>query len=68
MQGLGSYPVTLAGSEALKRRYLPEVARGRLVTAFALTEEQAGSDAAALTTSAKKSGRHYILEGEKRFI
>ena len=68
MQGLGSYPVALAGSERLKRELLPRVAAGRAVTAFALTEPGAGSDAAAIATSARRDGASYVLDGEKRFI
>ena len=68
MQGLGSYPVTLAGSEDLKKRYLPRVASGELISTFALTEPQAGSDAASLQTTARREGSHYILDGHKKFI
>ncbi|MBZ5503064.1 MAG: acyl-CoA dehydrogenase family protein, partial [Acidobacteriia bacterium] len=68
MQGLGSYPITLAGSEELKKKYLPRVASGDLIATFALTEPQAGSDAASLQTTARRDGSHYILEGHKKFI
>jgi acyl-CoA dehydrogenase len=68
MQGLGSYPITLAGSDALKRRFLPAVAGGTAVAAFALTEPQAGSDAAGIETRARRDGSSYILDGTKRFI
>jgi len=68
MQGLGSYPVTLAGNAATRRRVLPEVARGRSIAAFALTEPEAGSDAGSLQTSAVRDGRLYRLNGEKKFI
>ena len=68
MQGLGSFPIALAGGAALARRYLPEVGRGRLVAAFAITEENAGSDAAALATVARRDGRSYVLDGDKKFI
>ena len=67
-QALGSYPITLAGSEALKKRYLPGVASGEAITAFALTEAQAGSDVVAMQSLAVKKGREYVLNGEKRFI
>ena len=67
-QALGSYPITLAGSEALKTRYLPRVAGGEAIMAFALTEAQAGSDVVAMQSRAVKKGREYILNGEKRFI
>ena len=68
MQGLGSGPITLAGSDALKRRYLPRVAEGSAVAAFALTEPEAGSDVAALSTSARLERGAYVLDGEKTFI
>ncbi|HLC40344.1 MAG TPA: acyl-CoA dehydrogenase family protein [Methylomirabilota bacterium] len=67
-QALGSYPITLAGSDALKQRYLPRVASGEAITAFALTEAQAGSDVVAMQSRAVKKGGEYILNGEKRFI
>ncbi len=68
IQGLGSYPILLAGTEAQKRRWLPPLARGEMVPAFALTEPDAGSDAAALTTRAELRGDHWALTGAKRFI
>ena len=68
MQGLGSYPVTLAGDARLKKRHLAAVATGASIAAFALTEKNAGSDAAALETTARRDGRYYVLDGEKRFI
>jgi acyl-CoA dehydrogenase len=68
LQALGSYPVALAGSEELKARYLPGVANGTRIAAFALTETGAGSDAAAVSTRAKKDGGGWALEGEKVFI
>jgi len=68
MQGLGSYPITLAGSEAQKQKYLPRVARGETIAAFAITEPQAGSDAAALQTTAVRRGNEYCLTGTKCFI
>ena len=52
MQGLGSGPITLAGSESARARWLPRVASGKAIAAFALSEPQAGSDALALTTTA----------------
>jgi acyl-CoA dehydrogenase len=67
-QALGSYPITLAGREALKKRYLPRVADGEAVMAFALTEAGAGSDVVAMQSRAVKKGGEYILNGEKRFI
>jgi len=68
MQGLGSGPISLAGSEELKTRYLPRVAAGTAIAAFALTEPEAGSDVAAMSTSAQRSGDHYVLDGEKIWI
>jgi acyl-CoA dehydrogenase len=68
MQGLGSAPVTLFGSAELKRRYLPEVAAGRCIAAFALSELEAGSDVGALATRAQRDGDVYVLDGEKSWI
>ncbi|HEY7142348.1 MAG TPA: acyl-CoA dehydrogenase family protein [Methylomirabilota bacterium] len=68
IQGLGSYPILLAGTEAQKRRWLPALARGDTVPGFALTEPEAGSDAAALATRAERQGDHWLLTGSKRFI
>lgn len=68
MQGLGSGPITIAGSDALKARYLPAVARGEKVAAFALSEPVAGSDVAAISTTAEDRGDHYLVNGEKTWI
>ncbi|MFT5711604.1 MAG: acyl-CoA dehydrogenase [Halioglobus sp.] len=68
MQGLGSGPLSLFGSEALCERYLPRVARGEAIAAFALSEPNAGSDVGAMSTSAKKDGDHYVLNGCKTWI
>lgn len=68
MQGLGSCPITLAGNEEQKQRFLPKVASGESVAAFALTEPEAGSDAAGLQTTARLEGNEYRLDGRKRFI
>lgn len=68
MQGLGSYPITLAGNDAVKRRYLPRVANGTAIAAFALTEPEAGSDVAAMQTRAWSEGEGYELHGRKTFI
>ncbi len=68
MQGLGSGAISIAGSEELKRRYLPKVAAGEAIAAFAISEPDAGSDAAAMTTSARLDGSHYVLDGEKTWI
>lgn len=68
MQGLGSGAITLAGSPEIQARYLPDVAAGRLIAAFALSEPEAGSDAAALTTRAIRDGDEYVLDGTKTWI
>ena len=68
MQGLGSGPIALAGSDALKKRYLPRVASGRAIAALALSEPDAGSDVAALTTRARRDGAHWVLDGAKTWI
>jgi acyl-CoA dehydrogenase len=66
--GIGSQGLIMDGTEAQKQRYLPRLAAGELVSAFALTEPDAGSDAASLKTSARREGDHYVLNGTKRFI
>ena len=68
LQALGSYPITLAGSDEQKRRYLPRIATGKTIAAFALTEPEAGSDVASLQTQAIKRDGNYSLSGTKRFI
>jgi len=68
MQGLGSYPITIAGSPAQKERYLRPVVRGEHLAAFAITEPEAGSDVAALQTQAQPDGDDYVITGVKRFI
>jgi acyl-CoA dehydrogenase len=68
MQGLGSGAISIAGSEELKQRYLPRVARGEAIAAFALSEPDAGSDVGAMSTSARREGEHYVLDGEKTWI
>ena len=68
LQALGSYPLTLAGSDEQKRRYLPRIATGEAIAAFALTEPEAGSDVASLQTRAIKRDGNYSLSGTKRFI
>ncbi|PIV80252.1 acyl-CoA dehydrogenase, partial [bacterium CG17_big_fil_post_rev_8_21_14_2_50_64_8] len=64
---VGSYPVAMFGSEDIKREYLPRMAAGE-IAAFCVTEPGAGSDAAALTTTARKDGDAYILDGSKIFV
>ncbi len=69
MQGLGSGPISLHGSPELKRRYLPPVRDGRSIAAFALSEPEAGSDVAAMTTRATADGAaHVRIEGTKTWI
>ncbi|WP_422420375.1 acyl-CoA dehydrogenase family protein [Pseudomonas sp. GZD-222] len=66
--GIGSQGLIIDGTEAQKRHYLPRMASGELIGSFALTEPGAGSDAAALRTSAVRDGDSYVLNGTKRFI
>jgi alkylation response protein AidB-like acyl-CoA dehydrogenase len=69
LQGLGTYPVVQAGTPAQRERWLPEVTAGRAVAAFALTEPEAGSDAAALRLAAEPDGPgRWRLTGEKKWI
>jgi alkylation response protein AidB-like acyl-CoA dehydrogenase len=68
MQGLGSGAISLAGSEAQKAQWLPKVARGEAIAAFALSEPDAGSDVASLQCAARADGDHYVLDGEKTWI
>jgi acyl-CoA dehydrogenase len=68
MQGLGSGAVSLAGSVQQKTTILPRVASGEWIAAFALSEPEAGSDVAAMTTSATRDGDSYILNGTKTWI
>ena len=68
MQGLGSGAISLFGTPELKAAYLPKVAAGRQVAAFALSEPEGGSDVAALRTSARRDGGHFVLEGHKTWI
>ncbi|HYG89192.1 MAG TPA: acyl-CoA dehydrogenase family protein [Azospirillum sp.] len=68
MQGLGSAPISMFGSEAQKRRHLPAVARGEAIAAFALSEPDAGSDVGAMTTRAVQDGDGYRLDGCKTWI
>lgn len=68
MQGLGSGPLSLFGSAELQAQYLPDVAQGRLIAAFALSEPDAGSDAGAMTMRAVRRGDKYHLHGLKTWI
>ncbi|MGO4387024.1 acyl-CoA dehydrogenase family protein [Microvirga sp. 2YAF29] len=69
MQGLGTGPITLFGSEEMKRRYLPAVAQGEAIAAFALSEPDAGSDVAAMSTTAVPDGPDHVrIDGVKTWI
>lgn len=68
MQGLGSGAISLMGSDAIRTRYLPRVARGEAIAAFALSEPDAGSDVAAMSCSARLDGDSYVLDGAKTWI
>src|SRR6266508_2016180 len=68
MQALGSYPIAIFGTEEQKKHYLPPIATGTNIAAFALTEREAGSDVSALQTRAVRRGKDYSLTGVKRFI
>lgn len=68
MQGLGSGAVSLFASEAVKKKYLPAVAAGEKIAAFALSEEDAGSDAAALACALARDGDDFLVNGEKTWI
>ncbi|MEW6557605.1 MAG: acyl-CoA dehydrogenase family protein [Elusimicrobiota bacterium] len=65
---LGTFPIILFGTDEQKKKYLPRIAKGEILTAFGLTEPEAGSDAGATKTTAKKEGDYYILNGTKCFI
>lgn len=66
--GIGSVGLVIAGNEIQKERYLPQLASGEMISSFALTEPDAGSDAASLRTSARQDGDGWVLNGTKRFI
>lgn len=66
--GIGSQGIIMDGSDAQKEAWLPRLAAGEIIASFALTEAEAGSDAAALRTRARREGDHYVLNGTKRFI
>lgn len=68
LQALGAVPVALAGSDALRERWLEAAVRGEAMGAFAMTEVDAGSDVAAMATTARRDGDDYILDGAKTFI
>lgn len=66
--GIGSLGIVFDGTPEQKRKYLPRLAAGELIGSFALTEPGSGSDAGSLTTSARREGDHYVLNGTKRYI
>jgi acyl-CoA dehydrogenase len=66
--GIGSQGILMDGTPAQKEKYLPKLATGELIASFALTEPEAGSDAASLRTTALRDGDHYVVNGTKRFI
>ncbi len=68
LQGLGTTPILLAGTQAQKDRWLGPIAQGWVMTAFAMTEPEAGSDVAAIATTARRDGTHYVLDGRKTLI
>lgn len=65
---LGMFPILLFGTEGQKKKYLPQIASGKKLAAFAVTEPEAGSDVAAVKTKADKTGDGYIINGVKHFI
>jgi butyryl-CoA dehydrogenase len=67
VNALGSFPILLAGTEEQKRKYLPGIARGESLIAFALSEKGAGSDAGGMTCSARQEGDYYVLNGTKKW-
>ncbi len=65
---LGAYPIILYGNDAQKKKYLPDIAAGKKLAAFAITEAEAGSDAGATKTTAARDGDYYVLNGTKQWI
>src|SRR5512134_559953 len=68
VQSLGSLGLELAGTDEQKARFLPHLASGEVLAAYALTEAGSGSDSAAMRTTARREGDEYVLDGSKRFI
>jgi butyryl-CoA dehydrogenase len=66
--GLGAHPIKLYGSEEQKRKYLPDIAKGKRLAAFGITEADAGSDAGSIRTTAVRKGEGYVLNGTKQWI
>jgi butyryl-CoA dehydrogenase len=65
---LGTFPIILFGNDEQKKKYLPDLASGKKIAAFGITEPEAGSDASGIKTAAKKEGNYYVLNGMKHFI
>ena len=68
VQGLGALPILVAGTDEQQQRWIPDLAAGKTLIAFAITEADAGSDAAAIRTRAVRDGDAYVISGSKRFI
>ena len=68
LQGLGTTPILLGGTQAQKDRWLGPIAQGKVMTAFAMTESEAGSDVAGIATTARREGSAYVLDGAKTLI
>jgi acyl-CoA dehydrogenase len=68
LQGLGLVPILLSGNAAMRERWAAPTLEGRAMAAFAMTEPEAGSDVASMTTRARRDGDHYVLDGAKCFI
>jgi acyl-CoA dehydrogenase len=68
LQGLGTMPILLGGTQAQKDRWLGPIAEGKVMTAFAMTEPEAGSDVGAIATTAKRDGASFVLDGSKTLI
>jgi acyl-CoA dehydrogenase len=68
LQGLGSGPISLFGTDEQRRTWLPGVASGEVIPAFALSEAEAGSDVSAMRTTARRDGNDYVIDGEKTWI
>jgi acyl-CoA dehydrogenase len=68
LQGLGTTPILLGGSPAQKERWLGPIAHGTVMTAFAITEPEAGSDVSGIATTARRQGSEYVLDGAKTLI
>ena len=66
--GIGSQTIVMSGTDEQKQKYLPKFSTGEIIGSFALTEPDSGSDAMSITTSAKKVGNEYLINGTKRYI